>query len=125
MVLDIYRILRNVSLACNDNCTGVLLDTVDMLSHELAEGTSHIANGYIPPPWEDLSYIDKNTTAFIEEIELQNKLKQRMKSVPWHEHRKLLKQVELLLRTVRIFVKLWEIIPTFPYYWYMYDISYI
>ncbi|XP_076668102.1 wing blister isoform X2 [Andrena cerasifolii] len=91
--------INNVCMSCDDNCTGVLLDTVDMLSHELAEGTSHIANGYIPPPWEDLSYIDRNATAFIEELELQNKLKQRMQSVPWHEHRKLLKQAESSLRT--------------------------
>lgn len=88
-------------LACDDNCTGVLLDTVEILSQELAEGTTHIANGYIPPPWEDLSVVDSNATAFFEEIDLQNKLKQRMKGVPWHEYRKLLKQAESSLRTVR------------------------
>lgn len=89
-------------LACNDNCTGILLDTVAALSQELAEGTTHIANGYIPPPWEDLSYFESNASTFLGEINLQNKLKQRMKNVPWHEYRKLMKHVEMLLRTVRV-----------------------
>lgn len=83
----------------------MLLDTVAALSEELAEGTIHIANGYIPPPWEDLSYIDSNVTAFFEKIDHQNKLKQRMKNIPWHEYRKLMEHVETLLRTVRMRVK--------------------
>ncbi|XP_076178093.1 laminin subunit alpha-1-like [Ptiloglossa arizonensis] len=91
--------INNVCTSCNDNCTGVLLDTVAALSEELAEGTIHIANGYIPPPWEDLSYIDSNVTAFFEKIDHQNKLKQRMKNIPWHEYRKLMEHVETLLRT--------------------------
>lgn len=88
-------------LACNDNCTGLLLDTLAILSQELAEGTAHIADGYIPPPWEDLAYIDSNATAYFEEIELQNKLKQRMKNIPWHEYRTLKNHLETLFRTVR------------------------
>ncbi|KAF3427281.1 LOW QUALITY PROTEIN: hypothetical protein E2986_11364, partial [Frieseomelitta varia] len=84
---------------CNDNCTGILLDTVAALSQKLAEGTTHIANGYIPPPWEDLSYISSNVTTFLEEINLQNKLKQEMKNIPWHEYRGLMKHFETLLRT--------------------------
>ncbi|KZC04266.1 Laminin subunit alpha-1 [Dufourea novaeangliae] len=91
--------INNVCTSCNDNCTGVLLDTVAVLTQELAEGTTHIADGYIPPPWEDLSYIDSNATAFFEEIDIQNRLKQRMKNIPWHDYRKLLKHVETLFRT--------------------------
>ena len=72
------------------------------LSQKLAEGTTHIANGYIPPPWEDLSYISSNVTTFLEEINLQNKLKQEMKNIPWHEYRSLMKHFETLLRTVCI-----------------------
>lgn len=73
-----------------------------VLSQKLAEGTTHIANGYIPPPWEDLSYISSNVTTFLEEINLQNKLKQEMKNIPWHEYRGLMKHFETLLRTVCI-----------------------
>ncbi|XP_076245323.1 wing blister [Calliopsis andreniformis] len=92
--------INNVCTSCNDNCTGVLLDTVAMLSHELAEGTTHIANGYIPPPREDLEMIDSNTTLYLERIHLQNKLKERMRNVPWHEYRKLLKLAESVLKRV-------------------------
>ncbi|XP_053979211.1 laminin subunit alpha-1-like isoform X1 [Hylaeus volcanicus] len=91
--------INNVCTSCNDNCTGVLLDTVALLSQELADGTSHIADGYIPPPWKALSYIDSNVTTFFEEIDRQNKLKQRMENIPWHEYKKLLKHAEMLLRT--------------------------
>lgn len=87
-------------LACDDNCTGILLDTVAMLSEELAGGTSHIAEGYIPPPWEELSYIDSNVTAYLEEFELRTQLQQRMKNVPWHEYKKLAEDVETMLRNV-------------------------
>ncbi|XP_050482872.1 laminin subunit alpha-1 isoform X2 [Bombus huntii] len=91
--------INNVCTSCNDNCTGILLDTVAALSQELAESTTHIANGYIPPPWEDLSYIDSNITTFLDEINLRNRLRQRMRDVPWHEYRNLMKYLEMLLRT--------------------------
>nr|XP_031843946.1 laminin subunit alpha-1 isoform X2 [Nomia melanderi] len=91
--------INNVCTSCDDNCTGVLLDTVEMLSQELANRTSHIANGYIPPPWEELSYIESNATAFIAETDLQNRLKQRLKNIPWHEYKKLMMHAETLLRT--------------------------
>lgn len=87
-------------LACNDNCTGILLDTVAAMSDELAAGTSHIADGYIPPPWEELTYIDTNATVYLEELELQDRLRQRMKNIPWHEYRKLMRDVEAMLRNV-------------------------
>ena len=87
-------------LACNDNCTGILLDTVAMLSEELAGGTSHIADGYIPPPWEELSYIDSNMTTYLEELEQRTRLQQRMRNVPWHEYKKLAQDVETMLRNV-------------------------
>nr|XP_012147088.1 PREDICTED: laminin subunit alpha-2 isoform X4 [Megachile rotundata]XP_012147089.1 PREDICTED: laminin subunit alpha-2 isoform X4 [Megachile rotundata] len=97
--------INNVCTSCNDNCTGILLDTLELLSQELADGTSHIADGYIPPPWEDLSYIDSNTTAFLEEIDMQNKLKQRMKNVPWNEYRILKKYAETLLKSANEYIK--------------------
>lgn len=87
-------------LACDDNCTGILLDTVAMLSEKLAGGTSHIADGYIPPPWEALSYFDSNVTAYLEELELRTQLQQRMRNVPWHEYKKLAEDVEIILRNV-------------------------
>lgn len=88
------------SSACNDNCTGILLDNLAALSQELAEGTVHIADGYVPPPWQELSYIDSNTTEYLEEINRRNRLKQRMKNIPWNKYRELLKEVEVLLRAV-------------------------
>ncbi|XP_039307072.1 laminin subunit alpha-1 isoform X3 [Solenopsis invicta] len=90
--------INNVCTSCNDNCTGILLDTVANLSEELAGGTGHIADGYIPPPWEELSYIDSNVTAYFEELELQTHLQQRMKNVPWLHYKKLADDVESLLR---------------------------
>lgn len=87
-------------LACDDNCTGILLDTVATLSNELAAGTSHIADGYIPPPWEELTYIDSIVTGHFKELELRTLLQQRMKTVPWHEYKKLAEDVEIMLRNV-------------------------
>lgn len=62
----------------------------------------HIADGYVPPPWQELSYIDSNTTEYLEEMNRQNKLRQRVKNIPWNKYRELLKEVEVLLRAVRV-----------------------
>ncbi|XP_061943056.1 laminin subunit alpha lam-3 isoform X4 [Apis cerana] len=91
--------INNVCTSCNDNCTGILLDNLAALAQELAEGTVHIADGYVPPPWQELSYIDSNTTEYLEEMNRQNRLKQRMKNIPWNKYRELLKEVEVLFRT--------------------------
>lgn len=87
-------------LACDDNCTGILLDTVANLSNVLATGTSHIADGYIPPPWKELTNIDSIVTGYVKEVELRTRLQQRMKTVPWHEYKKLTEDVEVMLRNV-------------------------
>lgn len=87
-------------LACDDNCTGILLDTVAKLSNELATGTSHIADGYIPPPWEELTYIDSIVIEHFKELEQRTRLQQRMKTIPWHEYKKLAEDVEVMLRNV-------------------------
>ncbi|KMQ97151.1 laminin subunit alpha-1 [Lasius niger] len=90
--------INDVCTSCDDNCTGILLDTVATLSDELAAGTSHIADGYIPPPWEELTYVDSVVTAHLKELELRTRLQQRMKTVPWHEYKKLAGDVEVMLR---------------------------
>ncbi|XP_067203705.1 laminin subunit alpha-1 isoform X2 [Linepithema humile] len=92
--------INDVCTSCNDNCTGILLDTTAMLSEDLAARTSHIADGYIPPPWQELTYIDTNATLYFEELELRTRLQQRMKKVPWHEYRKFMEDVEVMLRSV-------------------------
>ncbi|XP_072763928.1 laminin subunit alpha-1 isoform X2 [Anoplolepis gracilipes] len=92
--------INDVCTSCDDNCTGILLDTVATLSDELTAGTSHIADGYIPPPWEELTYVDSTVTAYFKELDLQTRLQQRMKSVPWHEYKKLAEDVEVMLRNM-------------------------
>jgi len=78
------------------------LDTIAAMSNELATGTSHIADGYIPPPWLELTYIDSNATVYLEEVELRNHLQERMKNIPWNEYRKLMGDIEVMLRNVII-----------------------
>ncbi|KAL0132326.1 hypothetical protein PUN28_000249 [Cardiocondyla obscurior] len=97
--------INNVCTSCNDNCTGILLDTIAMLSEEMAEGTSNIADGYVPPPWVELSYIDSNVTSYLDELELRTQLQQRMKNVPWHDYKKLAENVETMLRSLNKNVK--------------------
>lgn len=97
-VLLYYTIF--LCLACDDNCTGILLDTVATLSDELTAGTTHIADGYIPPPWEELTYFDSTVTTHLKELELRTRLQQRMKTVPWHDYKKLAEDVEVMLRNV-------------------------
>lgn len=102
LIIFFFLFVPPFSPACNDNCTGILLDNLAALAQELAEGTVHIADGYVPPPWQELSYIDSNTTEYLEEMNRQNRLKQRMKNIPWNKYRELLKEVEVLFRTVSV-----------------------
>ncbi|XP_035736479.1 laminin subunit alpha-1-like [Vespa mandarinia] len=90
--------IDNVCTSCDDNCTGLLLGDVDAMMEELATGTSHIADGYVPPPWEELTYVESNTSLLLDQLKLQSQLKQRMKNVPWYEYKKLMKNAETLLR---------------------------
>ncbi|XP_029679159.1 laminin subunit alpha-1-like [Formica exsecta] len=92
--------INDVCTSCNDNCTGILLDTVATLSDELTAGTTHIADGYIPPPWEELTYFDSTVTTHLKELELRTRLQQRMKTVPWHDYKKLAEDVEVMLRNM-------------------------
>jgi len=40
--------------ACDDGCTGVLLDEFTLLDKRLQEGAGHLIGGVIPPPWPQL-----------------------------------------------------------------------
>ncbi|XP_014473559.1 PREDICTED: laminin subunit alpha-1 isoform X3 [Dinoponera quadriceps] len=94
--------INDVCTTCDDNCTGILLDTVETLSAKLAGGTSHIVDGSILPPWDELAYVNANATEYLGELELRDRLQQRMKNVPWHQHMKLMKDVEAMLRNANI-----------------------
>ncbi|RLU21684.1 hypothetical protein DMN91_006060 [Ooceraea biroi] len=61
--------------------------------------------GYIPPPWQELTYIDSNVTMYLEELELRNRLRERMKNVPWKEYSKLVEDVEVMLRNMNKLAK--------------------
>ncbi|XP_032674953.1 laminin subunit alpha-1 isoform X4 [Odontomachus brunneus] len=97
--------INDVCTTCDDNCTGILLDTVEMLSAKLAADTNHIADGYVLPPWEALTYIDSNATLYFGELELRDRLQQRMRNVPWHKHRKLMNDVEAMLRNANTYAR--------------------
>ncbi|XP_015607311.1 laminin subunit alpha-1 [Cephus cinctus] len=90
--------INDICTSCNDNCTGILLDNLSAMANTLALETTHIANGYIPPPWEDLSFIDSNTTALLDKLQMENLIKTRLKNVPWYDYRKLMTNAEGLLR---------------------------
>ncbi|XP_034944517.1 laminin subunit alpha-1-like isoform X2 [Chelonus insularis] len=104
--------IDNICTSCNDNCTGILLDDLAIMSDKLASETTHIANGYIPPPWEELSFIDSNLTAFFKEIEEINSFKNRVRDIPWQEYKNMMKAVEGLLKsTVTLSSKAWDFKP--------------
>lgn len=94
----------HVAVACDDNCTGILLDNIAVMSEELVAGTGHIAGGYIPPPWQELLHVDSNVSVYLEELELRARLRERMRSVPWNEYSKLVADVEAMLRNVSGYV---------------------
>ena len=89
-------------LACNDNCTGLLLDDLSWFANKLISETSHITTGSIPPPWEQIFLIDSNVTLFLDAINQKNELRKRLEMVPWHDYKKLLKESENSLHNVSI-----------------------
>ncbi|XP_066580920.1 laminin subunit alpha-1 [Prorops nasuta] len=89
--------IDNVCSSCNDNCTGLLLNDIKELSEKLARETTHIASGYIPPPWEDLAIIEENTTIYFEELKILKKIKERLSQLPWDDYKRYAETAEKLL----------------------------
>lgn len=87
-------------IACNDNCTGILLDRLDTMSRWLMEETVHIATGYIPPPWEGLADINNNVTTLFKELKHERHLRHRVKNIPWRDYKKLKKRTGVALERV-------------------------
>lgn len=75
-----------------------MLDDLAEMYENLTAETTHIANGYIPPPWVELTFIDANTTESFEEIERISHLKRRMKNIPWSDYKIMMKNTEDLLK---------------------------
>lgn len=86
--------------ACNDNCTGILLDDVDDMKYNLINATTHISTGYIAPPWEELANMDENVTMMFEELAIRRQIEDRLEHVPWNNYKDLLKHAENLLSNV-------------------------
>ncbi|XP_074102845.1 wing blister [Cotesia typhae] len=104
--------IDNICTSCNDNCTGILLDEMSLLSELLIAETTHIANGYIPPPWVELAFIDANTTELFNVINEKKSLRRRMHNIPWSEYKKMLHKVESLFKNiVNISSKSWDLKP--------------
>ena len=78
------------------------MDDLSIISEELIIETAHISNGYIPPPWEELTYIDANTSSFFAELERQKELRKKFNSMPPFEYHRLMKTFEKLLENVRL-----------------------
>lgn len=70
-----------------------------LVSKELIQETYHIANGYIPLPFEDLSYISGNATELMNQIEEETELKRRIERVPWLDYKRLSDDADALYKT--------------------------
>ncbi|KAJ8669684.1 hypothetical protein QAD02_000943, partial [Eretmocerus hayati] len=82
--------------SCNDNCTGLLLNDMDILKYDLINATTHISTGYLAPPWESLAAIDDNITFLFERIEWRNKIERTLNSIPREKYDLLLKRANSL-----------------------------
>lgn len=86
------------------------MNDISSLSDLLITETTHISNGYIPPPWIELTFIDTNTTELFNTINNKKLLKQRMNNIPWLEYKKMMEKVELLFRNfVNVSTKSWDL----------------
>lgn len=92
-----YKLLLS---ACNDNCTGLLLDDLELLTNKLEFETEHISTVQIPAPWEQLFYIDSNVTIFSQDLNERKELQEKLEQVSWHNFKKLLKNSEKSLHKV-------------------------
>ncbi|XP_011501171.1 PREDICTED: laminin subunit alpha-1 [Ceratosolen solmsi marchali] len=84
-------------MSCNDNCTGLLLDDIKELKYKLINATTHVFNGYIAPPWEELAYYDDNITILFKEVEMKIQIEKKLKNMPWENYDFLSKSVGTLL----------------------------
>jgi hypothetical protein len=78
----------------------LLLDDLENLKYELINATTHISNGYIAPPWEELAYNDDNVTILLKEIERKNQMEKLLKNIPWENYKIISKTAGTLLTNV-------------------------
>lgn len=78
----------------------------------LSSETTHIADGYIPPPWVELTFIDSNSTELFNEIARIQHLKTRAKSISWTEYEIMKTKIENLLKSfAELSGRAWDLKP--------------
>lgn len=78
----------------------MLLDDLERLSHEMINGTTHIAAGFIMPPWEELAQLDEKIINYIDGLENSNVVREHMKHVPWEQYKSFASRAEHFLKNV-------------------------
>lgn len=91
----------HVVAACDDGCTGLLLDKVDDIRRAFKEGAGHLVDGVIAPPWEELLDIERNVTELEESLcKWKNITETTLSKLPPDVHEELSKKAKQLLNKV-------------------------
>ncbi|KAI5705223.1 hypothetical protein M8J75_013109 [Diaphorina citri] len=68
--------------SCEDGCTNLLLDKVIELDLYFKQGSDHIVNGIIAPPWAPLLALDSNASVLEDTLQLWVDVDERMQGLP-------------------------------------------
>lgn len=87
-------------LACDDGCTGLLLDEMDKLDLLLSQNAGHISGGLVPPPWTPLMQIKNNSDNLRSSLKAWISVTQQIKALPHNFGDDLKKKARALLNKV-------------------------
>lgn len=88
--------------ACDDGCTGLLLNKAEDIRRTFKDRTGHLADGVIAPPWEDLLDLERNVTELQESLRKWINITEiALTKLPPDVHEELSKKARQLLNKVR------------------------
>lgn len=99
--------------ACDDGCTGLLLDKVQDLENELNSKTGHLAGGVVLPPWQDLMQADGVANELDDTWALWQNTSARLQLLPFNADEELHKKARQLLNKVTEIVYIKNLISIF------------
>nr|CAD7199120.1 unnamed protein product [Timema douglasi] len=84
--------------ACDDECTGVLLNDLDNLAALLKKKGGHLSGGITPPPWGLLRSVEGNTSQLAMRLDQLHQLNNRVVALPTNLGEDIRRDTKQLLR---------------------------
>lgn len=85
---------------CDDECTGLLLDRLELLEVHLSDRASHVADGALAPPWEQLILKERQAAEYQLTLHQLRNISAALQTKPTDTDEDITKRAKQLLNKV-------------------------